>query len=86
MALSQHLIGLDEICMLLCAALPIEWFNTPSVDSLTRYFYCVLEGISGDKFKNKGTELAADQLSQMSKQLQVFQDNLQQFAAKHKSM
>ena len=43
-------------------------------------------GITGDKFKSKGTELAEDQLNQMSKQLEAFQTNLEEFASNHKSM
>ncbi|XP_067940135.1 vacuolar-sorting protein SNF8-like [Watersipora subatra] len=43
------------------------------------------KGITGNKFKSKGSELAEDQLSQMSKQLESFQNNLQEFASKHKN-
>lgn len=41
-------------------------------------------GATGERFKSKGSELAEDQLTQMSKQLEQFQTNLQQFASKHK--
>lgn len=43
------------------------------------------KGIAGEKFKNKGSELAEDQINQMSKQLESFQNNLQEFAAKHRN-
>ncbi|XP_013403020.1 vacuolar-sorting protein SNF8 [Lingula anatina] len=36
------------------------------------------------RFKDKGSELAEDQLNQMSKQLDVFRTHLEDFAAKHK--
>lgn len=44
------------------------------------------KGVAEGQFKAKGTELAADQLAQMSRQLEVFQTSLQQFASKHKCM
>ncbi|GAB6032480.1 ESCRT-II subunit protein snf8 [Chamberlinius hualienensis] len=37
------------------------------------------------KYKDKGTELAADQLTEMSKQLSTFRDKLGEFATKHKN-
>ncbi|XP_074650964.1 vacuolar-sorting protein SNF8-like [Tubulanus polymorphus] len=36
------------------------------------------------KFKDKGSEIAADQVNQMSKQLDAFRENLEEFASKHK--
>ncbi|XP_010618619.1 vacuolar-sorting protein SNF8 [Fukomys damarensis] len=36
------------------------------------------------KYKERGTVLAEDQLSQMSKQLDMFKTNLEEFASKHK--
>lgn len=37
------------------------------------------------KYKDKGSELAEEQLNQMSKQLEAFRDNLEEFAANHKN-
>ncbi|XP_033116490.1 vacuolar-sorting protein SNF8-like [Anneissia japonica] len=37
------------------------------------------------KYKSKGNEIAEDQLTQMSKQLEVFRNNLEEFAANHKN-
>ena len=37
-----------------------------------------------EKYKDKGTELQETQLEQMSKQLEVFRINLEEFASKHK--
>ncbi|XP_041478562.1 vacuolar-sorting protein SNF8-like [Lytechinus pictus] len=37
------------------------------------------------KYKDKGSEIAEDQLNQMSRQLEVFRTNLEEFAANHKS-
>ncbi|XP_067120151.1 vacuolar-sorting protein SNF8 [Centruroides vittatus] len=37
------------------------------------------------RFRDKGYELAAEQLEQMSKQMEAFRENLQQFADKYKS-
>lgn len=37
-----------------------------------------------EKYKDKGTELQENQLEQMSKQLEVFRVNLEEFASKHK--
>ncbi|XP_072179542.1 vacuolar-sorting protein SNF8-like isoform X2 [Diadema setosum] len=37
------------------------------------------------KYKDKGSEIAQDQLNQMSRQLEVFRTNLEEFAANHKS-
>ena len=37
------------------------------------------------KFKEKGSELASDQLAQLSKQLDSFKGNLEDFAAKHRN-
>eukprot|EP00058_Branchiostoma_floridae_P006517 XP_002592005.1 hypothetical protein BRAFLDRAFT_79594 [Branchiostoma floridae] len=36
------------------------------------------------RYKDRGTEIAADQLAQMSKQLETFQKHLEEFATKHK--
>uniref|UniRef100_A0A2R5LIL9 Vacuolar-sorting protein SNF8 n=1 Tax=Ornithodoros turicata TaxID=34597 RepID=A0A2R5LIL9_9ACAR len=36
------------------------------------------------RFKDKGTELAEEQLQQMTRQMEVFRTNLQTFASKHK--
>ena len=38
-----------------------------------------------EKYKDKGTEIQENQLEQMSKQLEVFRSNLEDFAAKHKN-
>ncbi|XP_063236507.1 vacuolar-sorting protein SNF8 [Bacillus rossius redtenbacheri] len=37
-----------------------------------------------EKYRDKGTEIEENQLEQMSKQLEVFRTNLEEFAAKHK--
>ncbi|XP_049836312.1 vacuolar-sorting protein SNF8 [Schistocerca gregaria] len=37
-----------------------------------------------EKYKDKGTELQENQLEQMTKQLEVFRANLEEFASKHK--
>ncbi|XP_070563831.1 LOW QUALITY PROTEIN: vacuolar-sorting protein SNF8-like [Ptychodera flava] len=37
------------------------------------------------KFKDKGTSIAEDQIAQMSKQLEAFRTNLEDFAGKHKT-
>lgn len=37
------------------------------------------------KFKEKGSELASDQLAQLSKQLDAFRGNLEDFATKHRN-
>lgn len=37
------------------------------------------------KYKDKGSELAEEQLSQMSKQLEAFRANLEEFAANHRN-
>uniref|UniRef100_A0A7N6FD28 Uncharacterized protein n=1 Tax=Anabas testudineus TaxID=64144 RepID=A0A7N6FD28_ANATE len=36
------------------------------------------------KYKERGTVLAEDQIVQMSKQLETFKSNLEEFASKHK--
>lgn len=36
------------------------------------------------RFRNKGEELASDQIAQLSKQMAAFQTNLEEFARKHK--
>ncbi|XP_069111291.1 vacuolar-sorting protein SNF8-like [Argopecten irradians] len=36
------------------------------------------------RYKDKGTEIAEDQVSQMAKQMEKFKENLEDFAAKHK--
>nr|ABF51315.1 ELL complex EAP30 subunit isoform 2 [Bombyx mori] len=38
-----------------------------------------------EKYKEKGTEIQENQFQQMSKQLEVFRENLEDFASKHKS-
>uniref|UniRef100_A0A1B6M4S6 Vacuolar-sorting protein SNF8 n=1 Tax=Graphocephala atropunctata TaxID=36148 RepID=A0A1B6M4S6_9HEMI len=38
-----------------------------------------------EKYKDKGTEIQENQLEQMSKQLEVFRNNLEEFASKHKN-
>lgn len=38
-----------------------------------------------EKYKEKGSELQENQLQQMTKQLDVFRENLEEFAQKHKS-
>lgn len=37
------------------------------------------------KFKDKGNEIAEDQIAQMSKQMEAFRSNLEDFASKHKN-
>lgn len=37
------------------------------------------------KYRDKGSEIAEDQLNQMSKQLDAFRDNLEEFATNHKT-
>ena len=41
--------------------------------------------LAESKFKEKGYELAQDQLNELSKHLDQFRENLQDFAAKHKN-
>jgi len=41
--------------------------------------------LAESKFKEKGYELAQDQLNELSKQLELFRENLQDFASKHKN-
>jgi len=38
-----------------------------------------------ERYKDKGTEIQESQLDQMTKQLEVFRTNLEEFAAKHKA-
>ena len=38
------------------------------------------------KFKERGNELAAQQLEQLSSQLETFHSNLEEFASKHKQV
>lgn len=38
-----------------------------------------------EKYKEKGTEIQENQFQQMSKQLEVFRENLEEFATKHKN-
>ena len=38
------------------------------------------------RFKEHGNELAAQQLQQLSQQLELFHTNLEEFAAKHKQV
>lgn len=42
------------------------------------------KNVAQAKFKDKGNELAEDQIAQMSKQMEAFKDYLENFAAKHK--
>lgn len=41
--------------------------------------------IDAEKFRNKGTELQDSQLEQMTKQMEVFRENLEEFATKHRN-
>ena len=41
--------------------------------------------LAESKYKEKGYELAQDQLNELSKHLEQFRDHLQDFAAKHKN-
>lgn len=41
--------------------------------------------LEADKFKDKGTQLQESQFEQMTKQVQVLKENLEEFADKHKS-
>lgn len=41
--------------------------------------------LEADKFKDKGTQLQEVQFEQMTKQVQVLKENLEEFADKHKS-
>lgn len=41
--------------------------------------------LEADKFKDKGTQLQDSQFEQMTKQVQVLKENLEEFADKHKS-
>lgn len=38
-----------------------------------------------EKYREKGSEIQENQFQQMSKQLEVFRENLEEFATKHKS-
>lgn len=38
-----------------------------------------------EKYKDKGTEIQENQFEQMTKQLEVFKINLEEFASKHKN-
>ena len=38
------------------------------------------------RFKERGNELAAQQLEQLSQQLETFHTNLEEFASKHKQV
>lgn len=38
-----------------------------------------------EKYREKGSEIQENQFQQMSKQLEVFRENLEEFASKHKS-
>lgn len=40
--------------------------------------------LEGERYKDKGTELAENQLSEMSRQLDTFRTHLEQFAMEHK--
>lgn len=40
--------------------------------------------LEAGKYKDKGSELQDSQFEQMSKQMEVFRDNLEEFAGKHK--
>lgn len=41
--------------------------------------------LEADKFKDKGTQLQDSQFEQMTKQVGVLKENLEEFADKHKS-
>lgn len=41
--------------------------------------------LEAEKFKDKGNELQESQFEQMSKQLEVFRTNLEEFASKHRN-
>lgn len=41
--------------------------------------------IEAEKYKDKGTELEDSQFEQMTKQMEVFRENLEDFAAKHRN-
>lgn len=41
--------------------------------------------IEAGKFKDKGTEIQDSQLEQMTKQMEVFRENLEEFATKHRN-
>lgn len=41
--------------------------------------------LASEKYKDKGTELQDNQFEQMTKQLEIFRDNLEEFAANHKN-
>lgn len=42
------------------------------------------KNLAQEKFKDKGNEIAEDQFTQMSKQLETFKDHLEDFTSKHK--
>lgn len=42
------------------------------------------KNLEQEKYKDKGTELQENQLEQMTKQMEIFRTNLEEFAAKHK--
>jgi ESCRT-II complex subunit VPS22 len=41
--------------------------------------------LAAEKYKDKGTEISDSQFDQMTKQLEVFRENLEDFASKHKN-
>lgn len=41
--------------------------------------------LEAEKFKDKGTELQDNQFEQMTKQMDVFRENLEEFATKHRN-
>lgn len=41
--------------------------------------------LEAEKFKDKGTEIQDSQLEQMTKQMEVFRENLEDFATKHRN-
>lgn len=43
------------------------------------------KNLENEKYKDKGTELQDSQFEQMTKQMEVFRDNLEEFALKHKN-
>lgn len=41
--------------------------------------------LEAEKFKDKGTELQESQFEQMTKQMEIFRENLEEFATKHRN-
>lgn len=55
--------------------------NSPVSCKVKSLFFAYLQA----KYKDKGSELAEEQLNQMSKQLDAFRANLEEFAANHRN-